>query len=31
MIEIAFKVVYICSLEKDIGTDVFANDLFEIE
>ena len=31
MIEIAFKVVYICSLEKDINIDTVASNIFEIE
>ena len=31
MIEIAFKVVYICSLEKDIDADAIISNIFEIE
>ncbi|MFV8347584.1 hypothetical protein [Flavobacterium sp. ZB4P13] len=31
MIEIAFKVVYICSLEKDIDADAIVSNIFEIE
>jgi hypothetical protein len=31
IIEIAFKVVYICSLDKDINRDTVASNLFEIE
>jgi hypothetical protein len=31
MIKIVFKVVYICSLEKDFNTDTVVSTIFEIE